>query len=797
MYNYYHKSITTGGALKIKILYISDTHCTVKDPASRLDSYSATTKRKFIEIGEIIKEKHIELVIHGGDVFHSPLVSLQYAGEIANIIKDWKVPVYIVPGNHDMFGYNLQSINQTMLGMYANTKVVKLLTRDNPVSLKLDYDGIEYELAIEGQEFYAGIDKGDPLDYSISNKTADLKILAVHGTLLPKPFFPGTAYTLIKDVKTDADIVIAGHYHPGWHNEIINGTAFFNPGSLLRVENSRADMPKGIIYDIYPNVAKTLLEYDWEYVYLKSAEPTDKIFDVNAKRLAKDSLALLDKFKQTIQGTSTLQNIGTIPAMICAIAKTTSIDQIIVDGALKYIDEAQISAEEMLPEVKGFIEEKERLYITKVVIKNFQSHTDTIVEFEKGLNVISGESNMGKTSIMRAIVWCLYNDPKGNAFITTGQGECSVFLYFSNGGMLERTRTKANAGSYAVTKPDGSINQYSGFGNDIPIEVINLHQMPEIYLAKDFKCRLNIQSQLDRPFLVLESSPVKAAAIGRLIGTQNIDVAIKSVNSDLLGYGKDIKSFNKRIEENNIELEKYNDLEQIGLYIKTVEEMLELKDTVRKKLEVLCELDDLYTDYSEEKIAIKNELSKIPNYDIYSKDAELGFELQSGIETLLHLDSEFVRNESSIEITKGILSTLIPDKISKKLIKNIESILEEIEYANDLLNEKDLLAIRINNTKNIIKGQQTKNIEMAVDETEKRLTSVLDMMNVYRDYDNMHTQVKLYQSKEVILANVTNEHEKNIVKAENVIAELLIKTGSCPVCGNVMDEEHIKHVIRN
>ena len=71
-------------------------------------------------------------------------------------------------------------------------------------------------------------------------------------------------------------------------------------------------------------------------------------------------------------------------------------------------------------------------YIKKVNLVNFQSHKDTTIEFDKGLNIIVGASDSGKTSILRGIKWALYNDPSGDYFIREGESECSVTIYFSD-----------------------------------------------------------------------------------------------------------------------------------------------------------------------------------------------------------------------------------------------------------------------------------------------------------------------------------------------------------------------------
>jgi exonuclease SbcC len=52
----------------------------------------------------------------------------------------------------------------------------------------------------------------------------------------------------------------------------------------------------------------------------------------------------------------------------------------------------------------------DQIYIQKLKIKNFQSHHDTEIEFGPGINVITGTSDAGKTSILRAIMFVLYNN---------------------------------------------------------------------------------------------------------------------------------------------------------------------------------------------------------------------------------------------------------------------------------------------------------------------------------------------------------------------------------------------------
>ena len=99
----------------MKILHITDSHGTVKGPESRKDIYYITFLRKLYELGYVVKKEKIDMVIHTGDLFHTARVSDKFAGQVSEMIKSWQVPVYVVPGNHDMEGETTDVSDQTKL----------------------------------------------------------------------------------------------------------------------------------------------------------------------------------------------------------------------------------------------------------------------------------------------------------------------------------------------------------------------------------------------------------------------------------------------------------------------------------------------------------------------------------------------------------------------------------------------------------------------------------------------------------------------------------------------------------
>jgi len=51
-------------------------------------------------------------------------------------------------------------------------------------------------------------------------------------------------------------------------------------------------------------------------------------------------------------------------------------------------------------------------YIKTITLKNFQSYKNQVIHCKPGLNLLIGTSDSGKSAILRAISFVLYNYPK-------------------------------------------------------------------------------------------------------------------------------------------------------------------------------------------------------------------------------------------------------------------------------------------------------------------------------------------------------------------------------------------------
>ena len=50
------------------------------------------------------------------------------------------------------------------------------------------------------------------------------------------------------------------------------------------------------------------------------------------------------------------------------------------------------------------------MIFTKLKLNNFKSHENTVISFNKGISVIVGENGAGKSTILEAISFALFNN---------------------------------------------------------------------------------------------------------------------------------------------------------------------------------------------------------------------------------------------------------------------------------------------------------------------------------------------------------------------------------------------------
>ena len=160
--------------------------------------------------------------------------------------------------------------------------------------------------------------------------------------------------------------------------------------------------------------------------------------------------------------------------------------------------------------------------LNRIRVRNFQSHPDTTVELTPGINAFIGESDQGKSAVLRGLLWAVDNRPSGDAIVSDWArdekgallDECSVTVE-SAAGTLRRVKTKGRNG-YDV--------------NGVKLDAIRTGVPAEVSAFFGIDA-VNVQRQLDPPFLLAESGGARARFFNQLIKLEEIDQTMSAAES--------------------------------------------------------------------------------------------------------------------------------------------------------------------------------------------------------------------------------------------------------------------------
>ena len=200
----------------------------------------------------------------------------------------------------------------------------------------------------------------------------------------------------------------------------------------------------------------------------------------------------------------------------------------------------------------------------EVKIKNFNCINNVNLELSPGFTIIQGPSNSGKSSILKAIENCIFNQ-SGTSNIKQGQANYSVGIKHNNHTVC------LNKGKNSKYKIDDQI--YEKFGvNQLP-EVADALNIRETVLGGE-KVRLNFSKQMTYPFL-LDKSP---GQLYKFIVDSSESESLSNVLKDI---SKDIKEVDKNIIQNEAQMDLLiKQQAQLNDQLKSSDKILEISNEI-------------------------------------------------------------------------------------------------------------------------------------------------------------------------------------------------------------------------
>lgn len=853
----------------MKFLYIGDFHLCDNPPSSRIDDYHKTLINKIREIKAIARDNQCTAILEGGDLLNTPRISEEmlstYISEfndsnINSLIIDaingnvdyeelafnlrYSAPLIGVVGNHELFGETMKSFNKTSLCFLESIGLINLVTKEKPIIFK---DSSGFTVAITGSNYSHEIDKeADRKDYIIDKKLGDFHIHIVHGMMLDKENKLYANQTLAKDIieKTKADITLCGHYHDGFKTVRKDGKYICNSGAVVRQTMRKVNLtrkPKVLLIEITKEKGVRV-----ESIQLKCVESADKVFNLEEKEKTTKFSQKLEEIKAKVQEYN-IEKGNNIVDIVKNIADNKNLDE---DSKNEIVNLLSDKMKDMKHEVK----EVPKYTIQKLILENFQSHEYSEFEFSDGLNVFTGESGSGKTSIIRALNWIYENSAKNaRRYIRSDKEFCKATIVLSNGyeisRIVEKSPTKGFNG-YEIYYPDTQERKKTNT-KELPViqELLGFSKLivDNSKTSKDIP--INFLKQGSPWFFVgdANTAPERAKIIGSIYGTQYVDSLSKDLEQELRKNNAFVKESEQICKDFEEQINCIN-------FIENMKHDLDRSDELIQKVQIAIErknkISSLVTQYEQ----LNSKINALNHFLDESKNVEENFdkindkineklERKSKVLILLKKYQELYQSFSKMQnFIKEIKDIDLDNKLSKidNLIKIIEKksdillkvrrgkeLSEELEFnkkKNTLLNQfvKDTESLNgnveiIDKIIDLIKKKDyiTKQTIVAIDGNKKikALTFIVEQINQIEKKKDIiskleesikHSQsIKDLQLKgrneQIKKANINNEINKlneSVQLKKDEYAYLLKEAGHCPVCANKIEIESIPDIIK-
>lgn len=376
-------------------------------------------------------------------------------------------------------------------------------------------------------------------------------------------------------------------------------------------------------------------------------------------------------------------------------------------------------------------------------VKDFQIVKNANLSFLPGLNCIIGQSNNGKSALMRAAKACIYNTP-GTTSVRTGCSNFAVGLQMNEHTII------LQKGNNSIYKIDNEV--YGKIGRTQLDEVAAATMIKELEI-NGTKETINFWDQMEKPFLLDRSETELFRFIVDSGKDNNITTALKSITQDRQQISKDIvvtegkiqqiedtiKKQEEELKDSDKKLEIYNKVVELGPKIKRVQDLtnlkikaqqdganlsselnkqkqfnnilnqvsskLELIDITNRKMHVLTEIKSRIDNTNNQLKSLLEQLEKTKSLDVSDLNNNFSkYKLLSDLVSKSRSTSDAIQelsnkkfNDISLEFAENAqkysaLNTLIGNINTKKeqistLENNLSSTIEEIDKINKEIND--------------------------------------------------------------------------------------------------------------
>ncbi|PHI12119.1 SMC family ATPase [Fusobacterium polymorphum] len=424
------------------------------------------------------------------------------------------------------------------------------------------------------------------------------------------------------------------------------------------------------------------------------------------------------------------------------------------------------------------------MIIKKVQLENYRSHSNTTVEFTKGVNLILGKNGRGKTSILEAISTVMFNTKDrtgketGKSYIKFGEKSSKVDIDFTaNDGREYNLKTE-----FFKTKPKKqTLKDMTGYEYDGDIQ----EKLEELCgIKKGFEETYeNIVIAKQNEFINIfkDSGTTREKTFNKIFNTQIYKEMYDSFLKEAIDkYKSEKENLDSKI---NYLKENMEDKEQITNFLKEEKEVEKnLQDRFKNINVVSKNLENEIKDYETTEIELNNLVKNIKDEENKIKKY-LSLLKENIIEAKQAKKSKIIVKETK----NSYLKYLEIENRLKDLRENLDNLLEEqklnIQYQNNVkilkLNNKNLKNDIINLEENISKNSEKKeNLENEISNLKikeedldlklKKYINLLDELEKLENFKDKKLEDKLKKTTEIDILKKELISKKDLFKTINI-----------------------------
>ena len=318
----------------------------------------------------------------------------------------------------------------------------------------------------------------------------------------------------------------------------------------------------------------------------------------------------------------------------------------------------------------------EQNMIKSLTIQNFRSHAKSTFEFHSGVNVIIGPSDSGKTAIIRAVRKVVWNRPSGSDICSTWGGETTISLGTEQGII---TWSKDKMDKYILSLIGQEPIVFTAFGTSVPEEISRFLNIEEV----------NLQMQLDSPYLLTKSSGEVASYFNKVAKLDKIDISTQNINSWIRTLTQDIKQNEEQEKLLTEELTQYEYLEKAEMELEVLEgdnkRLIQFNNARGRLIKLLQAIKELEEEIAEVSDIFKHEPLVLELIACIDKSIELGRQetkLENLLKIIKEIDKELKQNHMLTVLEEGVNTILADINSVKELEYNQERLQKALNNIN-------------------------------------------------------------------------------------------------------------------